>query len=183
MKNLTFITGNHSKAKLLQKYLKFPVDHQRLDLEEIQSLNLREIVEDKARRAYMIVKKPVLVEDVSLIFCALSKLPGPLIRWFLETLGNEGLCRLLDGYSDRRAIAEVQFCLCDESGVKVFSSVKFGTIAEHPRGSTEFGWDPIFIPEGYQTTWAEMSDEEKHSSSMRRPVLGELGKFLTQKSQ
>jgi len=45
--------------------------HEKIDLEEIQSLDLREIVEHKVRQAYDVVKKPVLVEDTSLRFTAL----------------------------------------------------------------------------------------------------------------
>src|SRR3989344_5414775 len=97
MQKLTFITGNAGKAKYLADYFHLPVDHVKLDLHEIQSLDLKEVVEDKARRAFEIVKSPVLVEDVSLIFNGLKKLPGPLIKWFLETLENDGLCKLLNG--------------------------------------------------------------------------------------
>ena len=86
MDKLTFITGNAGKAKYLSDYFHLPVEHIKLDLHEIQSLNLREVVEDKARRAYEIVKSPVLVEDVSLVFRGLKKLPGPLLTWFLDTL-------------------------------------------------------------------------------------------------
>lgn len=175
---ITFITSNHAKAKYLSNFFKLPVEHRKLDLPEIQSLNLREIVEDKARRAFEAVKKPVLVEDVSLIFNALDKLPGPLIKWFLHTLGNEGLCRLLDGYKDRSAVAEVQFGFCDQNGVKVFSGAMKGSIASGPRGSTNFGWDPIFIPEGFTKTRGEMTEEEKHFVSMRRPALQELAEWL-----
>ena len=121
MNKLTFITGNAGKAKYLSDYFHLPVEHIRLDLHEIQSLNLKEVVEDKAKRAYEIVKSPVLVEDVSLVFRGLKELPGPLIKWFLETMGNDGLCKLLDAFEDRSAYAEVEFAICDGSGVHTFS--------------------------------------------------------------
>lgn len=91
MQKLTFITGNAGKAKYLSDYFHFPVDHRKLDLHEIQSLDLKEVVEDKARRAYEIVKSPVLVEDVSLTFSALNSLPGPLIKWFKESHSSDGM--------------------------------------------------------------------------------------------
>lgn len=154
-----------------------------MDLLEIQSLDLSEIIEDKARRAFEIIKKPVLVEDVSLVFNALgNKLPGPLIKWFLHTLGNDGLCRLLNGYKDRSAVAEVQFGLCNKDGIKVFSGIMKGVIAPEPRGSTDFGWDPIFIPEGFTKTRGEMTEEEKHFVSMRRPALEDLAAWLKNKT-
>lgn len=178
MQKLTFITGNASKAKYLSDYFHLPVEHVKLDLHEIQSLDLREVVEDKARRAYEIVKSPVLVEDVSLVFNGLKKLPGPLIKWFLETLGNDGLCRLLDGSSDRSALAEVEYAICDENGVHTFRGSVEGTIAGEPRGETNFGWDPIFIPKGHSKTWAEMTGDEKHETSMRKIALKKISAFL-----
>ncbi|HEY9585694.1 MAG TPA: non-canonical purine NTP pyrophosphatase [Candidatus Paceibacterota bacterium] len=175
---LTFITGNPAKAKYLADYFHTPVLHRKLDLPEIQSLKLAEIIEDKVKRAYDIVRSPVIVEDVSLTFLAFKKLPGPLIKWFLETLGNEGLCKLLNGMDDRSARAEVMYGFCDENGVKTFHGEAHGTIASTPRGETNFGWDPIFIPDGYNQTWAEMTGSEKHATSMRKPALEALAKFL-----
>mgnify|MGYP001597942491 CR=1 FL=1 len=176
---LIFITGNAGKAKYLSDYFHLPVDHVKLDLDEIQSLDLKKIVEDKAKRAYTIVNTPVLVEDVSLSFSALHGLPGPLIKWFYETLGNEGLAKILNPYPDRTATAEVCFALCDENGVHTFCSSKEGPISKEPRGEAGFGWDPIFTPNGYTKTWAEMVDDEKHETSMRKLALEKLKYFLS----
>jgi non-canonical purine NTP pyrophosphatase (RdgB/HAM1 family) len=178
MNTLTFITGNAGKAKYLSEHFHLPIEHRKLNLKEIQSLDLKEVVEDKARRAYEIVKGPVIVEDVSLVFHALNALPGPLIKWFLESLGNEGLCRLLDAAEDRRALAQVEFALCDDAGVHTFGGSIEGSIASSPRGEMGFGWDPVFIPSGYDKTWAEMSDEEKHKTSMRKIALDKMTEFL-----
>ena len=53
MKDITFVTGNQKKADYLAKYLGFPVKHQKLDLDEIQSLDLKQIVEHKVRQAFI----------------------------------------------------------------------------------------------------------------------------------
>lgn len=177
---LTFITANAGKAKYLSDYFHIPIAHIKLDLPEIQSMDLQEIVKDKAQRAFDIVKKPVLVEDVSLIFKSLNKLPGPFIKWFLDSLGNDGLCKLVDKLENREAYAEVKFALCDEYGVKIFSGTRKGTISDIPRGNAGFGWDSIFIPQGYHKTWAEMSDQEKHETSMRKIALKSVKKYLEQ---
>ena len=92
---ITFITGNPAKSLYLKDYFDIEVDHKRLDLTEIQSLSLEDIVRDKALRAQAEVGGTVLVEDVSLSFNALNTLPGPLIKWFFEALGNVGLCNLI----------------------------------------------------------------------------------------
>lgn len=178
---IIFISGNPNKAKYLAKYFHLPVDHVKLNLSEIQSLDLEEIVRDKAQRAYEIVKQPVLVEDTSLTFLALKKLPGPLIKWFLETLGNKGLCNLLNGYEDRRAVAEVCYGFVDDTGVQLFSAQQEGMIALEPRGEEKFGWDPIFIPHGCTKTRGEMDEQELQSTSMRPIALTKLKEYLDKK--
>ena len=175
---ITFITGNKSKAEQLGLHLNYPVTHKKLDLTEIQSLDLEKIIERKAKEAYKQINTPVLVEDTSLIFRPLGRLPGPLIKWFLAELDNEGLCRILDGYEDRSALAKVCFGLYDGKELKMFRGEMKGTIAKSPRGGRGFGWDPIFIPEGHTKTWGEMDDEEQKQTSMRRIALKQLEGYL-----
>ena len=179
MDSITFITGNPGKASLLNQYLDFPVIHKSIDLVEIQSPDLSTIVEYKAKEAYKQIRSPVLVEDTSLRFLALGKLPGPLIKWFLTELGTDGLCRLLNNYADRSALAEVQFGLYDGRSFQAFSGAVEGSIAPMPRGSRGFGWDAIFIPSGSSKTWAEMTDDEARATSMRMIALKKLEAYLT----
>ncbi len=78
MKKVTFITGNQAKADYLESFLGFPIDHVKVDLDELQSLDLEKIVEHKVKQAYAEIGKPVVVEDVSLEFEALGKLPDSM---------------------------------------------------------------------------------------------------------
>ena len=177
--NLTFITSNAGKAKYLKDHFSLPVEHRALDLPEIQSLDVFAVAKDKARRAYEIVGAPVLVEDVSLVFSGMKNtLPGPLIKWFFETYGNEGLCRFVDQLGDRSAHASVVFALCDQGGVHTFDASMGGTIVESPRGEAGFGWDPIFVQEGQSKTLAELTEAEKRATSIRRVALEKLVTFL-----
>jgi XTP/dITP diphosphohydrolase len=177
---LTFVTGNPGKAAQLQRHLKIPVTNTKLDLNEIQSLDLEEVVTHKATEAFKIIQSPVLVEDTSLTFHALGRLPGPLIKWFFTELGNQGLCHLLNGYPDRTATASVLFGWYDGKQLRTFAGETDGVIADQPRGAEEFGWDPVFIPKGYDKTWAEMTDQEQDQSSMRRIALEKLEAELKQ---
>jgi non-canonical purine NTP pyrophosphatase (RdgB/HAM1 family) len=177
-KGLTFITSNTAKAEQLSRYLDYPVLHHKVDLVEIQSLSLEEVVEYKAREAYKQVGTTVLVEDTALVFSALGNLPGPFIKWFLGELGNEGLCRLLDKYTDRSALAMVCFGLYNGNCCELFEGEMLGSIAAKPRGENSFGWESIFIPQGYQKTWGEMSSEEQQACSMRRIALKKLETYL-----
>jgi XTP/dITP diphosphohydrolase len=178
MRSLTFITGNTEKAAQLSRHLDYDVDHKKLAVHEIQSLDLEEVATHKAKEAYKLIGSPVLVEDTGLTFRALGSLPGPLIKWFLESLENDGMVKLLDGYDDRAAVAEVCFALCDENGVKVFKGSMEGTIASEPRGKRGFGWDSIYIPKGYEQTWGEMDIDQQKDTSMRRIALKKLQEYL-----
>jgi non-canonical purine NTP pyrophosphatase (RdgB/HAM1 family) len=179
-KTFTFITGNQHKADYLVKWLEVSVDHHKLDLEEIQSLNLRAVAEHKVRQAYDILKRPVLVEDVGFTFEAMGRLPGPYIKWFLEELGDKGLCRLADGLDHRKAHVALVYALYDGQEVHFFESVVHGTIAPDPRGEYGFGWNAIFIPEGSEKTYAEMNDDEVRPFSMRAQAIEKLKEFLQQ---
>ncbi|OGZ48532.1 MAG: hypothetical protein A3F26_03120 [Candidatus Ryanbacteria bacterium RIFCSPHIGHO2_12_FULL_47_12b] len=175
---ITFITGNPSKAEQLGRHLDYPIEHRKLDLPEIQSLDLREIIKHKAKEAYKQIQAPVLVEDTSLTFNALGRLPGQLIKWFLTELDNDGLCKLLDRYEDHSALAEVCFGFYDGDELKTFEGQAKGTIAKTPKGERGFGWDPIFIPDGRAKTWGEMDHEEQKETSMRRIALKKLEAYL-----
>jgi len=159
MKPITFITGNQNKADYLAKYLDYPIEHMKLDLDEIQSLDLHEVTKHKVREAYKQVHKPVFVEDVSLEFVALGKLPGTFIKWFVDEMSFEDICSLL-GDKDRRAIARCVFGYHDGENEHYFEGSMRGRIAEKPYGDGGYGWDPIFIPEGYDVTRAELTEED-----------------------
>lgn len=175
-KKITFITGNVDKVYWTVRYLKTPLAHKKLDLTEIQSLNPREVVEHKVKEAYAILQQPVLVEDTALTFHALGKLPGPYIKWFLQELGTQGICKLLK--EERSATATVTFGFHDGKKIHFCKGLLKGTIAEKPRGINGFGWDSIFIPEGQSKTYAEMPHEKLDKFSLRRIALRKLQKLL-----
>ncbi|MGH7158194.1 MAG: non-canonical purine NTP pyrophosphatase [Candidatus Saccharimonadales bacterium] len=178
MKQLTFITGNQRKADYLAKWLDWPVTHHKLDLDEIQSLNSHTVAEHKVRQAYGILKSPVLVEDTSLVFTAMGRLPGTFIKWFLEELGNEGLCKVADTLPHRSAVARVTYAYCSGDSVHFFEGSTEGNIAAKPRGAHGMGWDPVFIPNGSDKTFAEMSDHDKKRFSPRAKAHKHLHDFL-----
>ncbi|MFZ2494918.1 MAG: non-canonical purine NTP pyrophosphatase [Candidatus Saccharimonadales bacterium] len=155
-----FITGNQNKADYLSRQLGIGIEHQKVELDEIQSVDLHTIVAHKLRQAYNVVQKPVLVEDVSLEFNALSGLPGPFIKWFVEYAGEEACCRILDGFDDKSAVIKCTFGYYDGRNMEFFDSVSHGTISDYPRGENGFGFDAFFINDGYDVTRAEMSQEE-----------------------
>lgn len=77
-------------------------------MDEIQSHDLKEIVEHKVRQAYEKIGKPVIVEDVALGFETLGGLPGPFIKLFMDEVPFETICSMIDGKT-RTATARCVF--------------------------------------------------------------------------
>ncbi|RNF12888.1 Inosine triphosphate pyrophosphatase family protein isoform 1 [Trypanosoma rangeli] len=180
--SLTFVTGNDGKRKEVQACLEgyVVVENIKLDLTEIQSNSVFEISRNKALRAYEIVKRPVLVEDTALHFDALGGLPGPYIKWFLESMSPVGLTKLLKGFDTRRAYALCVFTYCAGADMVLqFEGRCDGTIVESPRGKHGFGWDSVFEPdEGGGQTYAEMLVNKKNQISHRARALVALKAYF-----
>ena len=183
MDRLIYVTSNPKKVELVSRFLTIPIEHKNIDLPEIQSLSYEVIIEHKARQAYEILHKPVLVGDTGVTFTALAnKLPGPLVKWFIEALGPDGLCRLLDDYDDRSAIATSCFAYFDGIDLKIVKSESKGIMAREPVGTDRWnGWSDAFIDEGHNKTWAQMSTQEQNDVSITRRALLELEGYLKNK--
>ena len=175
-----FISGNQNKINYISKTLDITLDHQKIDLDEVQSADPRVVAEHKVRQAYELIRKPVLVEDTSLSFNALNGLPGPFVKFFVETdNGLENMCRILDGFEDRSAYGSVIYSYFNGSELHFFEGRLDGKIAQTPRGNGGYGWDKIFIPEGYNgLTRAELSfDDDIETYNRLRDTKG-LRTFL-----
>jgi non-canonical purine NTP pyrophosphatase (RdgB/HAM1 family) len=107
----------------------------------------------------------------------MGALPGTFIKWFLQELKLEGLCKLADGLEHRKATAAICYGLYDGKELHFFEHSVPGEIAAGPRG-VGFGWNPIFIPEGSAKTYGEMTDDERRPFSMRAQAIDKLRDFL-----
>ncbi len=177
-RQLTFITGNQHKADYLARFLDEHVAHYKLDLDELQSLDPRTVIEHKVRQAYDVLKQPVLVEDSILTFTAMGRLPGTFIKWFENEMGVDGLAKLAHSLERPEAVGELRYALYDGGRMYLFEGEMRGRIAQEPRGSRGFGFDPIFINEGYDITRGEMTQEQYDTSSYRLQALKKLKSFL-----
>jgi len=178
---ITFVTGNKGKADEISRQTSLPIQATALDLHEIQSLDVREVIEAKAREAYKHIGSPVLVDDASLSINDLGGLPGALVRWFIKGIGNEGICRFADQSATREAVATVAIGYFDGNEFTAFVEEVPGVISRHPGGQGGYGWDAIFIQEGYEVTRASLSLEDYDRASIRRPALESLRLFLEKK--
>ncbi len=94
-----FITGSKNKLAEIQAILG-DVEQLDIDLPEVQELDAHKIIRAKLEEALNHKKEAFIVEDTSLYFDALKGLPGPLIKWFMKTVGNEGLFKIADAFGN-----------------------------------------------------------------------------------
>src|SRR5919199_2480044 len=169
-----FVTSNPNKAREAAEILGVELHSVDLDLPELQALDVAQVAANKAATAREALGFPdhlVLVEDSGLVIEAWNGLPGALTKWFLQSVGNEGLLRMLSAEENRsaRAVCAVAVAAADGS-VRVFVGEVGGSIAPELRGSEGFGWDPIFVPLGHAETYAELG-ARKHADSHRARAL------------
>ncbi|KAJ2355574.1 nucleoside triphosphate pyrophosphohydrolase ham1 [Coemansia erecta] len=185
LRKLTFVTGNRNKLREMQELLHGIVDlhSTAIDLEEIQGTT-QDVARNKCRQAAIIVNGPVITEDVGLGFNAMNGLPGAYIKWFLKELKPEGLHRMLAGFEDKSgfAVCTVAYCAGPGHEPVLFEGVHHGMIVA-PRGPPVFGWNPVFQPDGFDETYAEMSDDIKNTCSHRFLAVEKLKQFLAQDGQ
>lgn len=160
MNNVVFVTGNPEKAANFSKHMGEDIAHQPAHLDEIQTINAAELVSYKVHQAYEQIGKPVLVEDVSFVFEAWGELPGPFVKFFVEAEnGPVKMCRMLNGFDNRAAIATCTFAYFDGQELRLFSGELHGEVAREPRGAGGYGFDRIFIPNGFHGKTAAELDE------------------------
>lgn len=171
-----FVTSNKNKLREFEEILGIRIEQIEVDLEEIQEIQVEKVVERKVLEAYEKVGKPVIVEDTGLYIEAWRGFPGALAKWAGKTIGFEKIPKMLEG--ERAAYAKTIVGYYDGNHLELFEGKINGKIPEEAKGTSGFGWDPIFIPEGHIKTLAEMTREEKNEVSMRREALEKLKKFL-----
>lgn len=174
---LYFITGNKGKLAEVQEIIS-TVEQLDIDLPEIQDIDAQVIILSKLEEAQKHQQGQFIVEDTSLYLDCLNGLPGPLIKWFMKTIGNDGLYKIAQGFGNFKATAKTIIGLAKEDGsIEFFEGAIEGELVE-PRGNKGFGWDPIFQPIGHAKTFAEMDQSEKNEMSMRRMALNNLKAVL-----
>ena len=165
MKKIIYVTGNMSKlmsARNILEPLGFEIDNIKMDTMEIQADSVDEVAMHSAKEASNKLKCAVLKNDTGLFVDALGGFPGPYTHYVDEKLGEDGLLKLLDGVSDRRASFIEAFAYCEYGKEPVvFKSITRGQIATEKSGTYGWSWDFIFIPDGQTKTLATFDDSER----------------------
>lgn len=174
MQKITIVTGNLGKARELEALamgkLKFTTHD--LEIAEIQSLDLMEIVSHKAKQAYKQIKGPVIVDDVAAGLDSLKGLPGPFIKFFNHILGGDALVQLSKSENEKVTVTCIA-AYYDGHKMLLGKGLIKGTVVK-PRGKNGFGFDPVIVPDGQNLTMAEMSDKAKMQLSHRGLAFKDL---------
>jgi len=181
MKTVYFLTNNRGKFEEIKKFLadqQIKLKQISLDLDEIQETNAKKVIQHKIQEALKLGKINFFLEDTSLYINGLGNLPGPLIKWFLLETKNSGLAHLAKKMGNTRACAETIIAFAkNQKQIYYFSGRTFGKIVS-PKGNNDFGWGPIFRPNGAKKTFGQMTTTEKHCFSMRIKAFQKLKRFL-----
>ncbi len=126
---------------------------------------------------------PVLAEDTGLEVDALDGAPGVYTARYAgpERDAGQNMAKLLGELApkaDRSGQFRTVIALLWEGQEYLFEGIVRGHIAEAPKGSGGFGYDPVFIPEGFDQTFAEMDSGQKNAMSHRGRAIRKLVAFL-----
>jgi non-canonical purine NTP pyrophosphatase (RdgB/HAM1 family) len=174
MRTFILVSGNRGKIAEARLAAWADLPAAELDLPEIQSLDMMEILRGKAAAAWEALRRPVVVEEAGLELAALNGFPGPLVKWMLQAVGAEGIARTAESLGDARAAARCLLLYKDGSEEIAAEGVTEGTLVRPGRGAHGFGWDPVFLPAGGERTFAELEGLEKLAVSHRGKAWREL---------
>ena len=171
---ISFITSNKGKYVEARAIID-GLEQKDLGYTEIQADTLEEVAVYGINEIMARLKEPAMLEDAGLFIEALGGFPGVYSAYVQKTIGNEGILRLMDGVSNRKAFFK-SVVVYSEPGLepRMFQGIVEGQIGHEARGSSGFGYDPIFIPEGESRTVAEMPLDEKNKISHRGQAFRKL---------
>ncbi len=192
MKQLILATNNHHKVGELKFFLK-DINVEVLTLREVASLptpiedgtSFQENALKKARAVYRGTHLPTLADDSGLEVFYLTGRPGLHSARYAgepkdDDRNNEKLLAEMRGVAPRRRGAQFRAVLAFVGAgfEELTEGICPGSLAESPRGSNGFGYDPIFIPDGFARTYAELKQEEKNAISHRSRAFAHMEPIL-----
>jgi XTP/dITP diphosphohydrolase len=171
LRQVVFASTNRNKFHEVRSILashEIETEFACIELTEIQSDSLEAIAREKAKSAFAKISRPVIVEDDGLFVNALGGFPGQYSSYVFKTIGNTGILQLLAGMQDRSASFVSLISFTDGKDVTVFEGKVSGRVVMQETNGG-WGYDPIFVPDGTNQTYAEL--ESKNDYSHRRKAL------------
>ncbi|MDR2927327.1 MAG: non-canonical purine NTP diphosphatase [Cytophagaceae bacterium] len=186
---LVFATHNEHKLRELQDILGC-----KTELLSLNDLNINEEIEEtgctlkenaliKAQFVYRRFRKDVFADDTGLEIDALNGEPGVFSARYAGDDKNavknmQKVINLMAGAKNRKARFKTVIALIVEGREYFFEGIVNGKILDAPAGNCGFGYDPVFMPDGYPCTFAQMDSETKNSISHRGKAVRQLIDFI-----
>lgn len=165
MKKITYVTGNWAKIESAKKALEplgYEIDNIKMETIEIQADDVEEVAKYSAKWASNELKCDVLKNDSGLFIEALNGFPGVYTHYADDTIGEDGILKLLEGIENRNAYFKEVLAYCEYGKEPItFVGITKGTIALEKSGEFGWSWDFIFIPEGEKKTLGCFPDDER----------------------
>jgi len=165
--DVVLVSSNPKKIKEYREMTqgKLRLSFYKSHLPEIQSVDPKEVAKYKIIEAYKLIGRPIIVEDTALCLDAWKGFPGALIKWLEDYLGTQGILDLVDN-KNKGAEAKCVIAYFDGKELSYYIGKTKGQITEERRGKNkaDFGFDPIFMPDGFDGTFAEMGDKKNEIS-------------------
>lgn len=186
MKTLIFATGNNHKISEAQEI----IGTNRYHLKSLKDIGVTEDIPEtgktleenaliKARHVHLTTRNPVFSEDTGLEVDVLNGAPGVFTARYAGSKKNahdnmELLLKNMQGFHNRSAQFRAVIALIINQEEHLFEGIIRGRIATEISGKNGFGYDPIFIPEGYNKSFAELPSDVKQSLSHRSRALQKM---------
>lgn len=195
MKKLVFATNNAHKLEEIRAILGDKVEilclndiNCHADIPETAD-TLEGNAELKAAYIYTNYGLDCFADDTGLEVEALNGAPGIYSARYAGGEGHDSEANMkkllteMAGKTNRNAQFRTAICLIEKGNKHLFEGIVKGQIIEAKRGNSGFGYDPVFIPEGYNETFAEMGNTEKNKISHRARAVAALCEYLQNEEQ
>lgn len=182
-----FATKNKGKfleAARIAKSFRINLRHLNLEKEEIQASRLSDIASFAALEAAKTTNRSVVADDSGFFVKALHGFPGPYSSYVYDTIGLQGILKIMRGVTSRTAYFQAAVAYCAPRHHPVcFTGIVNGTVTRRPKGTQGFGYDPIFVPsEGDGRTFAQMDIDEKNLLSHRARAFTAFCRWIARES-
>ena len=182
VKELRIVTSNNGKIKeFTQAFDKLPYHPVKIsvDYPEIQASTLEEVVDFGLDWLKGKVQPPFIIDDAGVFIEALDDFPGVYSRYIFDTIGLEGVLKQMKEVKNRKTTFKCVLGLLLEDGTKhKFVGECHGELTAKPKGKHGFGYDPIFIPQNLEKTFAELNSKAKNQLSHRGLAMAKLLDFI-----
>lgn len=181
-KIIYYVTGNQGKFEQVKGYIEkynpnILLKQFKAEIPEIQTLDQKSIALDKAQKAWILLKKPLIIDDSAIYFEKYNKFPGTLTRYVFEGIGFDGILKLIDA-GDKATFLLYLVYVGGPKSFKIFEGKCAGKLIKPKKfsGHKELPYSCLFIPSGSKKTYVQLHGTKEGNKYLYR--LKALQKFL-----